>query len=53
MVGEGEVRAVGAVEGGVDALDELARGQQAGGLGDATLAVDPLGLSESMLLHLL
>src|SRR5262245_22729285 len=42
--GDAEVRVVRAVEGGADALGQLLGGQQAGGLGDATLAVDPLGL---------
>src|SRR3712207_4396099 len=35
---------MGAVEGGVDAVDELVGGEQAGGLGDASLAGDPLRL---------
>jgi hypothetical protein len=40
-------------EGGVDAVDELIGGEQPCGFGDAPLAMDPLGLSEPMLLHLL
>jgi hypothetical protein len=33
-----------AVEGSIDAIDQLVGGEQAGGLGDAPFAVDPLGL---------
>jgi len=36
-----------------DASGELIAGEQAIGLDDAALAVDPDGLSEPMLLHLL
>jgi hypothetical protein len=42
-----------AVKGGVDAVDQLVGGEQAGGLDDTALAVSPLGLSEPMLLHVL
>src|SRR5439155_26777902 len=44
ILGEGEMRLVGAVVVGADALDELFGGEQAVGLVDLALAVDPLGL---------
>src|SRR5437899_677229 len=44
ILGEGEVRLVGAGIVGADALDELLGGEQAVGLVDLALAVGPLGL---------
>src|SRR5215208_6603167 len=42
--GNGKGRMRVAVEGGVDAVDELVGGEQAGGFDDAAFAVRPLGL---------
>jgi hypothetical protein len=53
IFGQGQVRFVGAGEGGADAVGELVGGEQAGGLGHAALAMQPLRFSEPMLLHVL
>src|SRR3712207_4106418 len=43
IVGDGQVGFMRAAEGGTDALDPFVGGQQPCRLGDAALAVDPLG----------
>jgi hypothetical protein len=47
------MRCMGAAVGVADAVSELGGGEQAVGFDDPSLAVDPGGLSEPMLLHLL